>query len=409
MDEILKKIKQREKIDYNLLESTFNSYLSGKLDDEKMTEILKCICMYGLATENVFDLTDIFVKSGTVLKENYNYIDKHSTGGVGDKTTLIVLPILASLGVKVSKMSGGALGYTGGTIDKLNSIGVKTDLTNDEIEKALEECNMVISSQTKDLCPMDKKVYALRHRTNTTNSIELIAVSIMSKKIACGAGKILIDIKVGNGSLVGSLENARYLADLMIKIGKKYDRKVICMLTRMDEPLGNNIGNKIEVLEVIKVLKNEERGFLRELALKMATIMYQMEKGVSKREAYHEVLSALNTEKAYKAFLKYVEYQGGSLKINLASPKYLVSKKSGYIKEINAKEVGLICNSLKENNNKYDAGIILKVKKGDYVQKEKLLGEFYGNKEADIDKFYDCIKYSHFKRKNKDIIIDIIY
>lgn len=409
MEEILNKIKQKEKIEYNLLEKTFNDYLNDKLEEEKMTEILKYICTYGLCEENILDLTDIFVKSGTTLEENYNYLDKHSTGGVGDKTSLIVLPILASLGIKISKMSGKALGYTGGTIDKLNSIGVKTDLTNEEIKKSLENCNMVISSQTKELCPMDKKVYALRDKTNTTNSIELIAISIMSKKIASGAGKILIDIKVGKGSLVGNIENAKRLAKLMIKIGKKYDRKVVCMLTRMDEPLGNNIGNKTEILEVIKVLKNEEKGPLRELALKMAAIMYQMETNANKKKSYHEVLSALNTQKAYETFKKYVTYQGGNLNINLVSPKYLVSKKSGYIKEIDAKKVGLICNELKENNNQYDAGIILKIKKGDYIQKEKLLGEFYGNKKTDINKFYDCLKYSHFKRKNKDIIIDIIY
>lgn len=409
MKEILDKIKQKERIKYETLEKIFNNYLNDQLEEEKMTEILKCICSYGLCEENVFDLTDIFIKSGTILEENQSYIDKHSTGGVGDKTTLIVLPILASLGIKTVKMSGKALGYTGGTIDKLNSISVKTELEKDEIKKALEDCNMVISSQTKDLCPMDKKIYALRDKTNTTNSIELIAISIMSKKLASGSGKILIDIKVGKGSLVGTEQNARRLADLMIKIGKKYNKKVICMLTKMDEPLGNNIGNKTEILEVIKILKNEEKNPLRTLSIEMATIMYQMATEKPKKEAYHEVERALNTEKAYQTFKKYVTHQGGSLNIKLPSPRYLTSKKSGYIKEINAKEIGLICNELKEKNNKYNAGIILKIKKGEYIKKGKLLGEFYGNKKTDINKFYTSIKYSHFKTKTKDIIIDIIY
>ena len=236
MNEVLEQIKKKEKLSYEELENIFLGYLNSNISDEAMTKLLKAICKHGLSEQEVFSLVDIFIKSGETLAENPLLIDKHSTGGVGDKTTLIVLPILASLGVKIAKMSGKALGYTGGTIDKLNSIGVKTELAKPEFYACLEDVGMVISSQTDNLCPLDKKIYALRDITGTTKSIPLIAISIMSKKIASGASKILIDVKVGKGALVDTLEEARILANLMIKIGKKYNREVVCMLTNMDNP-----------------------------------------------------------------------------------------------------------------------------------------------------------------------------
>ena len=192
-----------------------------------MTKVLKLICKNDLTDEETINLTDIFIKSGETLPINISFVDKHSTGGVGDKTTLIVLPILASLGVRISKMSGKALGYTGGTIDKLDSIGVKTFLTKEEFYNAIEETNMVISCQTDNLCPLDKKVYALRDVTGTTKSIPLIASSIMSKKIASGAGKILIDIKVGKDALLENKKHDKKNDKLFTKRAKKYKRKEI--------------------------------------------------------------------------------------------------------------------------------------------------------------------------------------
>ena len=282
-----------------------------------MTHVLKLICLNGLSDEEVFDLTDIFIKSGDSFPKNDNFIDKHSTGGVGDKTTLILLPILASLGVKVSKMSGKALGHTGGTIDKLNSIGVKTDLTSEEFYDAIEKCGMVISSQTSNLCPMDKKVYALRDVTGTTRSIPLIASSIMSKKIASGAGKILLDVKVGSGALLNNISDAEKLSDLMIKIGKKYDREVVCMLTDMDVPLGDNVGNKIEILEVIDILKNGKRNSLSTLVIEMASLMLSMYEGSDVDLNRDRVIEVLSNGKSYETFLNYVNYMGGSLDIDI--------------------------------------------------------------------------------------------
>ncbi len=410
----IKKLENREKLSYKELNNIFNGYLSNKVSDDEMTEVLKLICKNGLSAEETFDLTDIFINSGEVFPKNNSFIDKHSTGGVGDKTTLIVLPILASLNIKISKMSGKALGYTGGTIDKLNSIGVKTDLTKEEFYNSIGKTNMVISSQTSNLCPMDKKVYALRDVTGTTKSVPLIATSIMSKKIASGAGKILIDIKVGKGALVENKKEARELADLMIKIGKKYDRKVICMLTRMDNPLGTNIGNIIEVEEVVDILKNGKRNDLSKLAIRMSALMYKMaKKDAIEASIVEKIYSVLKDGSAYDKFEKYVSLQGGKLDFSKDEPVVIKSLKSGYIKSINSRIIGETSMSLgagrvnKKDKIDYKAGVILTKHVGDYVKKGEVICELYG-KEIDYNKIYDAYKFSLFKPLKRDIVMEII-
>ena len=407
-------MKKNDRMSYEYLDTYFNGYLNRTVSDLVMTNILKHICKEGLSDEEVFDLVDIFLKSGDVFEMNNDFIDKHSTGGVGDKTTLIVLPILASLGIKVSKMSGKALGHTGGTIDKLNSIGVKTDLTKEEFYRTLNECNMVISSQTENLCPMDKKIYALRDVTGTTKSVPLIAISIMSKKIASGASKILLDVKVGKGALIENLKEAKDLANLMIRIGKKYNREVICMLTKMDNPLGNNIGNKIEVLEVIDILKNKKRNNLSKLVIEMASLMYSMQTGVSIIDSREKVLEVLDNGEAYKYFYNYVCYMNGNLDINLPEPEYILSKKEGYISEIDSEKLGILSMKLgagrinKDDDIDYNAGIILGINPYDYIREGDILAKLYGSKEIDFDAVYDAFKYSYRNNDEENIIIDII-
>lgn len=411
MNELLNKIKNKRDISYEKLEEFFIGYLNDKVSDEDMTSVLKAICDYSLTEDNIFNLTDIFIKSGEMLPVSDNFIDKHSTGGVGDKTTLIVLPILASLGVKISKMSGRGLGYTGGTIDKLESIGVKTDFSKDEFFEAIDKHNMVISSQTSNLCPLDKKVYALRDITGTTNSAALIAISVMSKKIASGAKKILIDVKVGKGALVNNIKEAKYLAELMIKIGKKYDRKVVCMLTSMDNPLGTNIGNRIEVLEVLDIL-NGKNNNLSYLCTKMATEMLIMEKNISFEEASSLVESSITSGKALSKFKEYIESYGGNLDFDLGEYRVIKSLKSGYIKSINSKELGKLSMNLgagrKEKDDKIDfnAGIILNKTSNDYVKKGEELFKCYG-KKIEIN-LTDIFSISLFKPKKKNIILEII-
>ena len=413
MKKEIEKLERREILSYKELENIFNGYLYNKISDDEMTKVLKLICKNGLSEGEIFDLTDIFIKSGEVYPKNSSFIDKHSTGGVGDKTTLIVLPILASLGVKISKMSGKALGYTGGTIDKLNSIGVKTDLTKEEFYNSIGKNNMVIAAGTSNLCPLYKKVYALRDVTGTTKSVPLIAVSIMSKKIASGAGKILIDIKVGKGALIENKNQAKHLADLMIKIGKKYDREVICMLSRMDNPLGSNIGNKIEVLEVIDILKNGKRNDLSTLCIQMASIMYCMSKIISFEKAKEKVLMTLENGKAYECFLKFVKNQGGKIEETMSEPVLIKAKTSGYIKSINSMIIGSCSMKLgagrekKDDKIDYNAGIILKKSPGEYIKKDEVLCELYG-KKIDYNRVYQSYKISKIKPIHKKIIIDII-
>lgn len=409
----IEKLENCEELSYKELDNIFSGYLNDKLSDDEMTKVLKLICKNGLSTREVIDLTDIFIHSGEVFPKNNSFIDKHSTGGVGDKTTLIVLPILASLNVKISKMSGKALGYTGGTIDKLNSVGIKTDLSKEEFYNAIGKTNMVISSQTANLCPMDKKVYALRDVTGTTKSIPLIATSIMSKKIASGAGKILIDIKVGNGALIENIKEAHELASLMIKIGEKYDRKVVCMLTRMDNPLGSNVGNMLEVEEVVDILKNGKRNNLSTLAIEMSALMLGLSKGVSYDDALSKIEKVLSDGSSYKKFESYVKLQGGNLDFDHDEFVSIKSKKSGYIKSINSMIIGSTSMKLgagrvnKNDKINYKAGIVLTKTVGEYVKKGEELCKLYG-KEISCDELYSAYKFSLIKPFKKKIVIETI-
>ena len=249
----LGQILTKEEINY-----VVEKYVSGEIPDYQMSALLMAICINDMTDEETFNLTDAMINSGETLDLSGiqgSIVDKHSTGGVGDKTTLILAPIVASCGVKVCKMSGRGLGHTGGTIDKLESInGFNVNLSIEDAIKEVNKVGAVIVSQTGNLVPADKKIYALRDVSGTVESIPLIASSIMSKKIASGASSIVIDLKVGNGALIKNLEDAKHLSDLMIKIGKKYNRKVVCVLTNMDKPLGTSIGNALEVKEALEFL-----------------------------------------------------------------------------------------------------------------------------------------------------------
>ena len=413
-EKIIEKFNLGKTLTYDELSYFFNGYLSNDVSDEEMTIVLKNICKNGLSEQEIFDLVDIFIKSGDTLHFDFPTIDKHSTGGVGDKTTLVVLSILASCGVKIVKMSGRALGYTGGTIDKLESIGVNVNLTYEEVLKQVNNIGMVITSQTKNLCPMDKKIYALRDVTGTTNSLALIAISIMSKKIAGGSDNILIDVKVGRGALVRTAKEAKLLANLMISIGKKYNKKVVCMLTRMDNPLGNNIGNSIEILEVLDVLKNKVRNNLYYLSYDMASVMLSIYTGMKIRDARAKVKEAITSGKAYNKFVEFVNYQGGKLEIRLERPIEIYAKESGFIKSIDAKELGSLSmelgagRSLTNKNIDYNAGIILEKNVCDFVSRGETLCMLYGKNSVDIDRAFKSFKIQKNRPFMKSIIIKII-
>lgn len=388
------------------LETIFMGYLKDEVKDYQMSAFLMAICINDMSDSEIFALTDIFIRSGEVLDLSFIdaiKVDKHSTGGVGDKTTLIVAPLVASCNVPIIKMSGGGLGYTGGTIDKLESIpGFTVDLTEEEIKRQAKEIGIVITSQTKDLAPLDKKVYALRDVTATTNSIPLIASSIMSKKIAGGADKIVIDIKVGNGALIKTEQEAERLSSLLIKIGSYYQKEVRTVISNMDRPLGHNIGNKLEVLEAIEVLKNKEKGPLLELSIDLATKMVSMGKEISESDAKKEVLENLENGNALNKFIEFVKYQGGDLEeLTIESKVYNIkANKSGVLKDINALSIAKLSESLgagrksMEDKIDYNAGVVIKKEIGEEIKEGDVLANLYtniDNPKFNLEKIFEIL------------------
>lgn len=405
--DIINKKRLGEELSYQELEYFFNHYLEGDIADYQMSSLLMAICINGMSEEETFALTKIFIDSGDVLdfsKIPGVKLDKHSTGGIGDKTTLVIAPIIASFGIPMIKMSGRGLGYTGGTIDKLESIpGFRVDLSDREIIKQVKDINLVVTGQTADLVPMDKVIYALRDVTSTVSSIPLIASSIMSKKIAGGADKILIDIKVGNGALLANQKEAKELSDLMIKIGKVYQKEVKCIISDMNTPLGLAVGNSLEVLEAIRVLqgKEEENNFTK-LCEELSAEMLCMAMDISKKEAHDQVKESIQSGRAYQKFLEMVEYQKGDLsKIKVSQQKKpLIAYQSGVITEINALALGKLSLSLgagkvsKKDKIDYSVGIQLKKQLGDSVKKGDILAEMYVNKKVPEVNIHDIFVIS---------------
>lgn len=394
--DIINKKRLGKELSYKELDFIFNGYLEGNVKDYQMSSLLMAICINGMTDEEIYALTKIFIDSGDILNfdEFGIIVDKHSTGGIGDKTTLVIAPLVASCGVPVVKMSGRGLGHTGGTIDKLESIpGFKVNLTDAKVLKQLRDIGVSISSQTANLTPLDKVIYALRDVTATVSSIPLIASSIMSKKIAGGADKILIDIKVGKGALLRTKEEAKKLSELMIKIGSFYQREVRTVISDMNTPLGYAVGNSLEVLEAIDVLKGRQYGTnLSELCIDLATDMVSMGKNISKRDAKIMVLDSLNKGKAYEKFLELVKAQGGDIsKIEVSSKKqYIKANCDGVVSKIDALKVGLLSIELgagrktKEDKIDYTVGIKLNKLVGDDVKKGDVLATLYVNERIDL-------------------------
>ncbi|HPF83563.1 MAG TPA: thymidine phosphorylase [Bacilli bacterium] len=398
-----------------------NEYVLGNIKDYQISSLLMAICINGMNDREIVDLTNVMLNSGDRIDLSMIdgiKVDKHSTGGVGDKTSLILLPIVASCGVKVAKMSGRGLGFTGGTIDKLDSIpGFKTNITNEEFLNQVKNIGVAIVSQTGNLVPADKKLYALRDVTGTVESIPLIASSIMSKKLASGADKIVIDLKVGSGALVKDLENARKLANILVKIGKENNKETICVLTNMDQPLGNAIGNALEVQESIDVLNNNGPKDITELVIVLGSYMVSMGLNISYEEAKFKVLDSLNTKKAYNKFLEMVKLQGGNIEGLTISDKVISikSKETGFIKHIDTSKLGEIIRKLgggrynKEDSINYKVGIVLKVKQGDYIlEDEEILKVYMEDKDVSIDEILECFDIDNSSGDNLPLIYEIV-
>ena len=401
------------------LEEAFLGYYHGDIPDYQMSSLLMAICFKGMTDEEILNLTDIFIHSGDILDLSGIHgitVDKHSTGGVGDKTTLVVASIAASLGVKVPKMSGRGLGHTGGTIDKLESIpGFRVNLTEEEFINQLNEVGACIISQTKNLAPLDKKVYALRDVTGTVESIPLIATSIMSKKIASGADKIMLDVKVGTGALLKTRKEALEISRIMKMIGNNYGKEVETMITYMDIPLGTSIGNALEILEVIKILCNEENNYLVALCKALSSKMVQLALGKTINQANDMVEDSLKSGKAYLKFLEIVKAQGGDLSGLRVSKNTqdIYSTKSGHVIDMDAYRFGKLSLDLgggrKTKEDKIDpsVGIVLKKKIGDDVKVGDVLCTLY-LKEGSKPITEDLTDYYTFTvDSEKEKILDI--
>ena len=386
----LGKILTKEEINYAV-----NGYLNGEVKDYQMSSLLMAIVLKGLTDHEIITLTEIMLNSGEKLDLSNlgSVVDKHSTGGVGDKTTLIVSPIVASCGARVAKMSGKGLGHTGGTIDKLESIpGFKVNLDEQTFLEQVKKVGLAIVSQTANLVPADKKIYALRDVTGTVESIPLIASSIMSKKIASGANNLVIDVKVGRGALIKNLKGARKLAHLMIKIGSSHQIKVVCLLTNMDIPLGNNIGNALEVREAEEVLQGK-KGNLTDLCIEIAAQMVHLNLNISVADAKKLVQENLKNGSAYQKFLEFIKAQQGDINALPESTYHyeVKSTEKGYINDINALTLGELSMQLGAGRMNltekldYGAGITLKKEVGDMVEVGDTLMILHTNKVLDND------------------------
>ena len=390
--EIIEKVRRKEKLTPLEIHTILNGYLEGEVKDYQMSAFLMAICCNGLSKDEIYSFVDCYIKSGKQLKFPYEklLVDKHSTGGVGDKTTLIVAPIVASLGIPIVKMSGRGLGLTGGTIDKLESIpGYRINLTEDEILKQLEEIHIVITGATDEITPLDKKTYALRDVTGTVSSIPLIAISIMSKKIAGGAKKFVFDMKYGEGAFMKSKEEAESLANLMKEIASFYQCQVDFLYSDMSHPLGRAIGNRLEVLEAISVLKGESDGELLETSIELAAKMVALSKEISLEQAKEEVLKTLQSGRAYQKFQEWIAYQNGNLDAIEIQDKKIpyYAKRTGTIEKIHAKEIALAVKKLGALRDTLEdvvdpsSGIYLLKKENDFVKEGDLLAYLYTNKE----------------------------
>ena len=400
-----KKALTKEQIHYFI-----KGYLDKTIEDYQASALLMAITINGMNSEETAYLTEEMRVSGEVwdlsdipgLK-----IDKHSTGGVGDKVSLILGPLVASCGAKMAKMSGRGLGHTGGTLDKMESIpGMKINLTKEEFKKQVKEIGVAIIGQSKDIDPADKKIYQLRDVTGTVESIPLIASSIMSKKLASGADCILLDVKCGKGAFMKNYEDAKKLAVEMVNIGKQLKKNVKAEITDMNQPLGKAVGNSLEIKEVIETLKGNGPKDLEEICISSGAILLtQAELYKNVEDARKALMENIKNGKAFEKFKEFVKAQGGDVEYIDHPEKFPVSKnlieikseKEGYIKTIDALAIGLGSCHLGGGRMKItdtidmSAGIILNKKVGDFAKKDDLLCTLHTNKE-NVDSIIEQVK-----------------
>ena len=398
MYDLIVKKKRGEELSEEEIRYMITDYTNGNIPDYQMSAMTMAICFQGMTPEETKNLTLAMAESGDMLDlsaiEGIK-VDKHSTGGVGDKTSLVLGPMVASLGVAVAKMSGRGLGHTGGTIDKLESFtGFHTSLSNEQFIKNVNEIHMAFVGQTADLAPADKKLYALRDVTGTVDQLSLISSSIMSKKLASGADAIVLDVKTGDGAFMKTLEDSIALAKAMVSIGKLAGRKMTAVISEMDQPLGNAVGNALEVKEAIETLKGNGPADLVELVLTLGSHMVlAAEKANSLEEAREKLELSLKDGSAFETFKKFVVAQGGSEEEvlhpeKLPAAKYVdevICMEEGYVSKIQTEEIGRISLLLgggretKESEIDLAVGLVLMKKHGDKVACGEALAEIHAN------------------------------
>lgn len=429
--EVIEKKKHGEALSKDEIESTIAGYLSGAVKDYQMSALLMAIYFSGMDGNEIADLTRTIIESGETVDLSSikgTVVDKHSTGGVGDTTTLIIGPILSAYGLPFGKMSGRGLGHTGGTLDKLESIpGMSVDLSMDEIVASTNAIGMAVAGQTANITPADKKLYALRDATATVDSIPLIASSIMSKKLAIHGDCLLLDVKVGEGAFMKDKESARELAETMVHIGETFGRKTLAILTAMEEPLGCAVGNALEVEEAIATLKGEGPEDLTALCVFLSTKLIHLAEGGDEKAIEKKVGALIESGKALDKFRAFIKNQGGDDKViddfsvfpQAEKTFDVISDTEGYLSHLPAHEVGIISRDLGAGRVSMDdeldmaAGVYLHKKRGDYVEKGDVLATFYGGKNRPMEelarRFLAIVSFSEEPVPAAPLIIDEVY
>ena len=429
--EIISKKRDKNELTKEEIEYFVQGYTKGEITDYQASALIMAIYINGMNDREITDLSIAMAYSGEVLdlsRFGENVVDKHSTGGVGDKVSIILLPIIASMGIPVAKMSGRGLGFTGGTVDKMETIpGYRTKVDVNEFIQNVEKVGISMIGQTMNLAPADKKIYELRDAISCVENIPLIASSIMSKKIASGANKIVLDVTVGKGAFMKNKEDAEKLANEMIKIGNLAGREVKCVLTSMDEPLGYAIGNSLEVIEAINFLKGDMLEDVKQVVLELGAYMIKLAgKGDNLEENKQKMLQNIENGQAYKKLIEMVQNQGGDISYledttKFEKSKYIsavVTEKTGYIQEINAEEIGKLSCYLgagrinKEDEILKNVGIILNKKVGDKVEEQEFLAYICADDENKLReaerKILEIYKIEDKEVEKKPIILGII-
>ncbi|MBP5250622.1 MAG: pyrimidine-nucleoside phosphorylase [Lachnospiraceae bacterium] len=431
MYDIITKKKHGEELTKEEISFVVNGFTKGEIPDYQMSAFLMAVCFNQMNDREATDLTQAMIDSGDTLdlSEIKGFkADKHSTGGVGDKTSLIIGPMVASLGVPVAKMSGRGLGHTGGTIDKLESFkGFSTSLTRKQFIKQVNKIGLSIIGQTKELCPADKKMYALRDVTATVDNRALIASSIMSKKIAAGSDVIVLDVKVGSGAFMKTIDDARELAKLMVKIGNGCGRKTYAVLTDMSQPLGNYVGNALEAYEAVLALNGKGPEDLMEACYTLASYMLLgVGRANSETEALGLLKGTIEDGSALKKFAEWIAAQGGDTECIFNTDKFpkteysedIIAMNDGYVSQIRTDEIGMTSLVLGGGRETKDdvidpaVGIKIRKKVGDYVSKGDPIATLYAN---DVDRLrqasariHDAYVFSTKKVEAPKHVLEII-